>query len=153
MAKPELGTKRTCPETGKNFYDLNKDPIVSPYTDKEYPLTFFNVEVEQKKPKAEPVKPAETPEKKADSDEEEAIEDGGPEIISLEDADEATDNDDDDLDDDDDEEAIADLPSVDLDEDDDDIKPDDDSFLEEEDEDTDLSDVIGTQDGNDKDEV
>ncbi len=151
MAKPELGTKRTCPETGKNFYDLNKDPIVSPYTEKEYPLTFFNVEVEQKKPKAEPVKPAEAPEKKADSDEEEVVDDGGPEIISLEDADEAADDDDDDLDDD--EEAIADLPSVDLDEDDDDIKPDDDSFLEEEDEDTDLSDVIGTQDGNDKDEV
>ncbi|MCP4071009.1 MAG: TIGR02300 family protein [Hyphomicrobiales bacterium] len=152
MAKPELGTKRTCPETGKNFYDLNKDPIVSPYTDKEYPLTFFNVEVEQKKPKAEPVKTADAPEEKSDSDEEEAIEDGGPEIISLEDADEAADDDDDDLDDD--EEAIADLPSVDLDDDDDDdIKPDDDSFLEEEDEDTDLSDVIGTQDGNDKDEV
>ncbi|MEM6901520.1 MAG: TIGR02300 family protein, partial [Pseudomonadota bacterium] len=41
MSKPKLGTKRTCPETGKNFYDLNKDPIVSPYTQKEYPLSFF----------------------------------------------------------------------------------------------------------------
>ncbi len=32
MAKSELGTKRIDPETGRKFYDLNKDPIVSPYT-------------------------------------------------------------------------------------------------------------------------
>ena len=32
MPKEEWGTKRQCPETGKRFYDLNKDPIVSPYT-------------------------------------------------------------------------------------------------------------------------
>ena len=32
MAKEEWGVKRLCPTTGKRFYDLNKDPIVSPYT-------------------------------------------------------------------------------------------------------------------------
>ncbi len=32
MPKEEWGTKRTCPTTGKRFYDLNKDPVVSPYT-------------------------------------------------------------------------------------------------------------------------
>ena len=32
MAAEEWGTKRVCPTTGKRFYDLNKDPIVSPYT-------------------------------------------------------------------------------------------------------------------------
>ena len=32
MPKEEGGTKRLCPTTGKRFYDLNKDPIVSPYT-------------------------------------------------------------------------------------------------------------------------
>lgn len=32
MPKEEWGTKRVCPTTGKRFYDLNKDPIVSPYT-------------------------------------------------------------------------------------------------------------------------
>ena len=42
MAKPELGTKRICPETGRKFYDLNKDPIVSPYTGKEYPVSYFD---------------------------------------------------------------------------------------------------------------
>ena len=32
MPKEEWGTKRLCPTTGKRFYDLNNDPIVSPYT-------------------------------------------------------------------------------------------------------------------------
>tara|TARA_B100000963_G_C22252122_1_gene504688 strand:+ start:175 stop:573 length:399 start_codon:yes stop_codon:yes gene_type:complete len=32
MPNEEWGVKRVCPTTGKRFYDLNKDPIVSPYT-------------------------------------------------------------------------------------------------------------------------
>ncbi|NGQ92211.1 TIGR02300 family protein [Rhodobacter sp. HX-7-19] len=32
MPNPEWGTKRICPTTGKRFYDLNRTPIVSPYT-------------------------------------------------------------------------------------------------------------------------
>lgn len=32
MPKEEWGTKRLCPTTGKRFYDMNRDPIVSPYT-------------------------------------------------------------------------------------------------------------------------
>lgn len=32
MPKEEWGVKRVCPTTGKRFYDLNKDPVVSPYT-------------------------------------------------------------------------------------------------------------------------
>ena len=32
MPKEEWGVKRVCPTTGKRFYDLNKTPIVSPYT-------------------------------------------------------------------------------------------------------------------------
>ena len=38
MAKPELGTKRVCPDTGRKFYDLNKDPVISPYTGKVVPV-------------------------------------------------------------------------------------------------------------------
>ena len=34
MAKEEWGTKRVCPETGKRFYDLNNNPVISPYTGK-----------------------------------------------------------------------------------------------------------------------
>jgi uncharacterized protein (TIGR02300 family) len=32
MPKPEWGTKRVCPTTGKRFYDLGRMPVVSPYT-------------------------------------------------------------------------------------------------------------------------
>ena len=32
MPKEKWGVKRVCPTTGKRFYDLNKSPIVSPYT-------------------------------------------------------------------------------------------------------------------------
>ena len=32
MPKEEWGVKRICPTTGKRFYDLNKVPIISPYT-------------------------------------------------------------------------------------------------------------------------
>lgn len=32
MPKEEWGTKRVCPTTGKRFYDLNANPIISPYT-------------------------------------------------------------------------------------------------------------------------
>ena len=32
MPKQEWGVKRVCPTTGKRFYDLNSNPIVSPYT-------------------------------------------------------------------------------------------------------------------------
>ena len=32
MPKEEWGVKRLCPTTGKRFYDLNKNPIISPYT-------------------------------------------------------------------------------------------------------------------------
>lgn len=32
MAKEEWGTKRVCPTTGRRFYDLNRTPVISPYT-------------------------------------------------------------------------------------------------------------------------
>jgi uncharacterized protein (TIGR02300 family) len=38
VAKSELGTKRICPETGRKFYDLNKSPVISPYTGSVVPV-------------------------------------------------------------------------------------------------------------------
>jgi uncharacterized protein (TIGR02300 family) len=38
VAKSELGTKRICPTTGKKFYDLNKNPVISPYTGEVVPI-------------------------------------------------------------------------------------------------------------------
>lgn len=78
----DRGTKRTDPDTGKKFYDLNLDPIVSPYTGKSYPRSFF----EQLTGKASPA----TARKIDDEDEteEEEVEDvAAPEIVSLEEAD------------------------------------------------------------------
>lgn len=42
MPEEAWGVKRVCPETNKRFYDLNADPIVSPYTGTEYPASFFS---------------------------------------------------------------------------------------------------------------
>ncbi len=72
MAKPELGIKRACPVTGRKFYDLNRDPIVSPYTGQAYPRTFFEPQA-----KAEP----------ANDDEEEEVAAGAVELVALEEAD------------------------------------------------------------------
>lgn len=126
MAKAELGTKRTDPETGKKFYDLNRDPIVSPYTGKSYPLSFFQetsalAEVQDEDEVAE-----------VDTENTEV------ELVSLEDADDAASGDD-----------IPDMG-------DDDVEiegDDDDTFLEadEDDEDDDMSDIIGVT--GDEDEV
>ena len=49
MAKAEWGLKRTCPDTGKRFYDLNKVPIVSPYTGKDISQEILT-EVVKKQP-------------------------------------------------------------------------------------------------------
>ncbi|MEO0544424.1 MAG: TIGR02300 family protein [Pseudomonadota bacterium] len=130
MAKPELGTKRVCPETGRKFYDLNKEPIVSPYTGKSYPLSFFD----DSKSEVIETKATET-ETEAEEDEE-ALVDDGAEVLSLDDADdEAGSSDDDknlpDLGDNTDDEVLED------DSDDDTFLPDDD-----EDEGDDVSGIV-----------
>ncbi|GAA2840477.1 uncharacterized protein (TIGR02300 family) [Aminobacter aminovorans] len=128
MAKSELGTKRVDPETGRKFYDLNKDPIVSPYTGKTYPRSYFD----DGKIAAILEEEEEVEAKELD------VEDEGAEVVSLEDADDEAKGGDDlpDLDDDD----------VDLGDD------DDDTFLaDEEEEDDDVSDMIGV--GDDDDEI
>jgi uncharacterized protein (TIGR02300 family) len=150
VAKANLGTKRVCPETGRKFYDLEKDPIVSPYTGKEYALSFFEGTDNIVAPKPdEATAKAETKKAEEETTEDDNSldsDDDGPEIISLEDAEEDTD---DDSDDDDDIESIPDIPDVDID--DDDSEDSDDTFLEDEDEDDDLSDVIvGREEGEDE---
>jgi uncharacterized protein (TIGR02300 family) len=54
VAKTDLGTKRICPETGRKFYDLNKTPVISPYTGKVVPIVVAPVRA----PRPEPVAPA-----------------------------------------------------------------------------------------------
>jgi uncharacterized protein (TIGR02300 family) len=38
VGKSDLGTKRICPTTGKKFYDLNRNPVISPYTGEVVPI-------------------------------------------------------------------------------------------------------------------
>jgi uncharacterized protein (TIGR02300 family) len=144
VAREELGTKRVCPETGKKFYDLNKDPVVSPYTGKSYPLSFF-VEVVPVRARKESAKAKVVEDEEVEAEEEVEEEDeAAPELISLEDAEE---DEADDTVDNDDEEELPDLPDdveIEVEEEDDEVA---DPFLEEEEEDDDLSDVIGDVDG------
>ncbi|MCZ8182408.1 MAG: TIGR02300 family protein [Beijerinckiaceae bacterium] len=117
MPKAELGTKRICPVTGKKFYDLDKDPIVSPYTGQSYPRAHFDPQ--PKVAKAEVVE-----------DEELATDEvAAPELVPLEEAEET-----------DDAKVVADDDDIDIDGD------DDDTFLETE-EDEDDSDVADLIDG------
>ncbi|MGF7007797.1 TIGR02300 family protein [Aminobacter sp. BE322] len=128
MAKSELGTKRIDPETGRKFYDLNKDPIVSPYTGKTYPRSYFDDGKAQILDEEEDVD-----QKELDA------EDEGAEVVSLEDADDEAKGGSDDL---------PDMGDDDVDLGDD----DDDTFLaDEEEEDDDVSDMIGV--GDDEDEI
>jgi uncharacterized protein (TIGR02300 family) len=120
VAKPELGAKRICPETGRKFYDLNRDPIVSPYTGKSYPRSYF----ESGSPLIE--EDEELEEKELDSEE------AGVEMVSLEEADE---------------EVKAGDELADVDDEDVDLGDDDDAFLpDEDDEDEDVSGIIDVDD-------
>nr|WP_202032575.1 MULTISPECIES: TIGR02300 family protein [unclassified Rhizobium] len=118
VAKTELGTKRTDPDNGKKFYDLNRDPVVSPYTGKSWPLSYFEETSASKEvPEEEEVAEVDT-------------ENTEVELVSLEDADEAA--------------AGDDIPDI----GDDDVEigdDDDDTFLEadEDEDDDDMSDIIG----------
>jgi uncharacterized protein (TIGR02300 family) len=125
VAKPELGTKRICPVTGRKFYDLNQTPVISPYTGEIVPI-----DAPTTRSRAEPARAAVAEAEVADAQ--------GPEFVSLEEADaEATG-------------AKGVVPEGD-DADDVELAEDieggeeDDTFLEPaEDEDDDVSDIIGS---------
>jgi uncharacterized protein (TIGR02300 family) len=115
LPKPELGTKRICPVTGKKFYDLGRDPIVSPFTGQSYPRSYFDPQPKIAKVEAE--------------DGDEVLDDAAsPDLVPLEEADVA-----------DDAKVVAD--------DDIDIEADDDDTFLEAEEDEDDSDVADLIDG------
>ena len=77
------GTKREDPDTGKKFYDLNKDPIVSPYTGKSYPRSYF----EQTAVKGSRASAKDEEEEEVEVEEVvEAVAPDAPVIVSLEEA-------------------------------------------------------------------
>ncbi len=124
MARPDLGTKRVCPTTGRKFYDLNKDPIISPYTGQVVtiaaPLLMRGARPDVVAPRAA----AQTDE---DADLDPVVD---AELISLEEADDETSA------------AKTVVGDDDIDVEDDPVA--DDTFLEEdEDENDDVTDLIG----------
>ncbi len=90
MAKPDLGTKRTCVSCATRFYDLAKSPAVCPKCGTEQPIdvprprrTGGNV-VEDKRPK-KPVPVAEDADLEVEVAEDEAEEDVLEDTADLED--------------------------------------------------------------------
>ena len=146
MSKKDLGKKRVCPSTGKTFYDLNKDPIVSPYTGE-----ILNVEALQD-PKKDKIKAIEeneiSPNNETENYEDSIVESNEenedaviPEIDeeSIPDLENASD---DEIVEEDISEDLSEFDDEDIDElneDDDELNEDDDEFLED-----DVSTVIKT---------
>lgn len=106
MPKEEWGTKRVCPTTGKRFYDLGRDPIVSPYTGEVVQIDTGNKSrsLVSEKAKAKPEKESEEDEVVLEDDEDDSTteieddlleEDDDDDDVSLDDiADVASDDDD-----------------------------------------------------------
>ncbi len=114
MAKPELGTKRLCPNCGTKYYDLNNNPILCPRCGAP-----FDPHVTLK------AKAAIAVEEEEDQVEEDS--DLSPEFVPLEEAEPA------------DGEDVPEIEDADIEDD-----AVDDTFLEAEDEDEgDVSDIIG----------
>lgn len=83
MAKPEWGTKRTCPETGERFYDLGNDnPVTSPNGHQWYPEPVLKSK--------QPI-PIDDPEKakKGEADTDLAADDEDDELKDIENIDDA----------------------------------------------------------------
>ena len=117
MAKPELGVKRLCPSCGTKYYDLNRTPILCPKCGTKFEVGQVAVRPE-KLAKVAPIEEVEVDEVAGDV-----------EIVSLEEADaEASGGA---VADDVDPEEIA------------EIDPGEDEFLEEEEGDDDVADIIG----------
>lgn len=123
MVKPELGTKRVCPNCGTKYYDLNHDPIVCPHCG-----TNFETGVVKARPQA-----AAKPAVEEDEDEIEVAPEVDAEFVSLEEADE----------------EAADSGTVKVEGDEDEVEEaeEDDTFLAEDDEeDENVEDIIGDVD-------
>jgi len=75
VAKPELGTKRLCPNCGAKYYDLNHDPIVCPRCGTPFEVTNVRTRAQARQEAAAP-------------DEEVEDEAEQAEFVTLEEADE-----------------------------------------------------------------
>ncbi|ACI91611.1 conserved hypothetical protein [Afipia carboxidovorans OM5] len=137
MAKADLGTKRICPVTGKKFYDLNKTPVISPYTGEIVPIA----PVAPTRPRGDTAARAQA----ADTSQDTETAEGEEELVSLEEADaeEKTGK------------VKTNVPEseddIEIDDSIDDDDDDDSTFIAEEDEeDEDVTDIIGDVSGDEE---
>src|SRR5689334_14801105 len=86
MSKPARGTKRVCPSCGARFYDLNRTPIVCPACQSIYQAAPSPPPPPSRRwGRAQPAEARKVEEQEADAP---VLE--GPEIVSLEEAEEGT---------------------------------------------------------------
>ena len=109
MAKPQLGTKRLCPNCGTKYYDLDRDPITCPKCSAVFTISAAALRAKAAAPveEEEEVEVEETTVDFVSLEEADAEQGGGEDVPEIED------------------EEIADIG-------------DDDTFLEAEDEDEDI---------------
>ena len=79
MAKPELGTKRTCPECEARFYDLGKMPCECPKCEHSFEPEIL---LKSKKRVVEAEKPKPKPAEAASDDDDEEEETGVEEVTA-----------------------------------------------------------------------
>ena len=136
MVKPELGTKRTCPNCATRFYDLLKDPITCPKCSTSFVAMSILPSKTDLPGMAQQAQP-----KPRDAEVSDDVESGEVELVSLEDV-EAEEKADD---------ETAGIEDVDLGEDAADADADeDDTFLVEEEDDGNMGDLV--EGGGDKEE-
>ncbi|MGV6850539.1 MAG: TIGR02300 family protein [Marinibacterium sp.] len=90
MPKEEWGVKRVCPTTGKRFYDLNRSPIVSPYTGE-----VVELDTGKSRMIAADAEDAATLKAKAATEEEEVVLDDDDDDVDVDLGDDVLDDDDD----------------------------------------------------------
>jgi len=141
VAKPELGTKRECPECATKYYDLGRSPCVCPKCGASFePDVAPSAQVQK-------AKAPKTVEKTDTAPASEKIETVSLEVLGAEEQDsEPSMNDSD-------EAALADIDIPDDDADADDDEETSDTFFDsDDDDDTDVSDLLGTDVGKSNDE-
>jgi len=121
VVKPELGTKRVCPNCGTKYYDLNRDPIICPKCGTRFEMSGVRATRA----------PAPAPVPEPEEEEEAIVGDLPPDadLVPLEEAD--------------DEAADTGAVKVDADDETADDEAEDPFLEEEEEEDGDVSDIIG----------
>lgn len=143
MAKPELGAKRTCQSCGSKYYDLMRDPIVCPKCGATFVATVVvSSAAMARSARAESRKPVRAPEEDEPVEAVDADEEN--EAISLEDADDEVAS-----------PVKKAAPDVDADDDEevddsDDDDDDDETFLEPDEGDEDVTDIIGDREKDDE---